>query len=98
MTNPFSDDVIAAITKHMNHDHAADGLVMCQGVGGFPDASAARMDDFDGDGADFVVTVDEVEKPCRIAWAHGLSERKEVRPEIVRIYHESRRILGLPES
>ncbi|CAM3399429.1 DUF2470 domain-containing protein [Stackebrandtia soli] len=97
MTNPFEPDVIAAITRHMNHDHGADTLVMCRGTGGHPTATAARMDGFDATGGDFVVTVDDTELPCRIAWAEPLSERKEVRPEIVRIYQESRALLGLDD-
>ncbi|HIW61575.1 MAG TPA: DUF2470 domain-containing protein [Candidatus Stackebrandtia excrementipullorum] len=82
----------------MNEDHAADTLVMCQGVGGHTKASAARMVDFDGTGADFSVTVEGVEVPLRIAWERPLSERAEVRPEIVRIYHASREKLGLPDT
>lgn len=93
--NPFQDTVIAAITKHMNEDHHADTLVICQGVGGHTSATAARMDTFDGTGAEFTTTVNGVETPLRIAWSRALSERAEVRPEIVRIYHESRGILGL---
>lgn len=96
--NPFDDSVIAAITKHMNQDHAADTLVICQGVGGHADATAARMDTFDATGADFTTTVDGVEIPLRIAWSKPLSRRPEVRPEIVRLYHESRAKLGLPAA
>lgn len=93
--NPFAPEVIAAITKHMNHDHTDDTLVICRGVGGHPEATAAMMDRFDADGADFTVTVAETQLPLRIAWSQPLSERAEVRPEIVRMYHESRAKLGL---
>jgi len=87
--NPFAPDVIAAITKHMNHDHAADTLVICQGEGGRPAATAARMVAFDGTGGDYVVTVDGAEEKIRIPWEKPLSERAEVRPEIVRLYRAS---------
>jgi len=93
--NPFQDNVIAAITKHMNHDHSADTLVICRGVGGHTSATSARMDTFDGTGAEFTTTVNGVATPLRIAWSRPLSERAEVRPEIVRIYNESRGLLGL---
>lgn len=96
--NPFDDSVIAAITRHMNEDHAADTLVICRGVGGHPAATAARMDTFDGTGADFTTTVDGVEVPLRITWSQPLSQRAEVRPEIVRMYHESRAKLGMPAA
>lgn len=95
MSNPFGEDVIAAITRHMNHDHAADTLVICRGEGGHPEATAARMTGFDGDGGDFVVTVDGEESPLRIPWERPLRERPEVRPEIVRLYRASVEKLGL---
>ncbi|HEY1175819.1 MAG TPA: DUF2470 domain-containing protein [Phytomonospora sp.] len=93
MSNPFAPEVIAAITRHMNHDHAADTLLICRGVGGMPTATAARMTGFDGDGGDYAVTVDGVEEPLRILWERPLRERPEVRPEIVRLYRESARVL-----
>ncbi|GIG67153.1 DUF2470 domain-containing protein [Phytomonospora endophytica] len=89
MSNPFTADVIAAITKHMNHDHADDTLLICRGVGGRPTATAARMLTFDGDGGDYAVTVDGTEEEIRIPWERPLRERPEVRPEIVRLYRES---------
>jgi heme oxygenase len=91
--NPFEPKVIAAICHHMNTDHAADTLVICQGSGGRRDAEAARMTGFDGDGADFAATVDGTDVPIRIAWAAPLSERAEVRPEIVRLFTESKAAL-----
>lgn len=91
--NPFEPKVIAAICHHMNHDHAADALLICRGAGGRPDAHAARMTGFDGDGADFKAAVGEDEVPIRIDWARPLTERAEVRPEIVRIFTESKALL-----
>ena len=96
MSNPFAADVIAAITRHMNHDHAADTLVICRGVGGRPAATDARMDGFDADGADFTAIVDDVPVPVRISWSRPVGERAQVRPEIVRLYDESRAALGMP--
>lgn len=95
--NPFAPEVIAAITKHMNHDHTDDTLVICRGVGGRPDATAATMDSFDGDGADFTATVADAPVSIRIRWARPLSQRAEVRPEIVRIFRESQARLNLPD-
>ncbi|GLZ81655.1 hypothetical protein Afil01_64620 [Actinorhabdospora filicis] len=89
MSNPFAPEVIEAITHHMNTDHIADTLVICQGAGGRPDAEDARMTGFDATGADFAVTAAGVESAVRIAWARPLSERAEVRPEIVRLYKSS---------
>lgn len=91
--NPFAPKVIAAICHHMNTDHAADTLVICQGAGGRRAAASARMTGFDGEGADFAALVDGAEVPVRIAWATPLSERAEVRPEIVRLFTESKAAL-----
>ncbi|MFG3341855.1 biliverdin-producing heme oxygenase [Glycomyces sp. NPDC048151] len=88
--NPFEPKVIAAICHHMNTDHVADTLVICQGAGGQRDAATARMTGFDGEGADFAAVVDGAEVPVRINWAGPLSERAEVRPEIVRLFTESK--------
>jgi heme oxygenase len=88
--NPFAPKVIAAICHHMNTDHAADTLVICRGAGERPDAESARMTGFDGTGADFAALVGGEEVPIRIPWAAPLSERAEVRPEIVRIFTESK--------
>jgi heme oxygenase len=91
--NPFAPKVIAAICHHMNHDHADDTLVICRGTGGQPAAETARMTGFDGDGADFAAVVSGKEVAIRIDWAAPLSERAEVRPEIVRIFTESKEAL-----
>ena len=91
--NPFGEDVVTAICRHMNEDHSADTLVICQGAGGRPEASAARMTGLDGDGGDYVVTVGGREEPVRILWSRRLTERAEVRPEVVRLFTESRELL-----
>ncbi|GAA1685155.1 hypothetical protein GCM10009830_35670 [Glycomyces endophyticus] len=88
--NPFDPKVVAAICHHMNHDHAEDTLVICRGAGGRPEAASARMTGFDGEGADFAAAVDGGEVAIRVAWARPLTERAEVRPEIVRIFTESK--------
>jgi heme oxygenase len=92
--NPFEPKVVAAICHHMNVDHADDTLVICRGTGGQPEAHAARMTGFDGDGADFAAAVNGSEVAIRIGWAQPLTERTEVRPEIVRIFTESKERLG----
>lgn len=94
--NPFSSDVIEAVCSHMRGDHGKDTLVMCQGVGGHPKATEAEMISLDGIGGDYRISVPEGEKTIRIPWARPLTERAEIRPEVVRIYQESCRTLGLP--
>lgn len=92
-SNPFDPAAITAVCRHMNDDHADDTLVICRGAGGRPEADSARMTAMDGDGADFTVTVEGREERIRIPWARRLTERAEVRPEVVRLFTESRRVL-----
>lgn len=95
MTDPFTPDVIEAIMRHMNGDHADDCRVICQGLGGQPTASAAVMSGMDADGMDFVATVDGEQVPLRIAFTARLSERKQVRAEAARMYREACAALGI---
>ncbi|MFJ6197347.1 DUF2470 domain-containing protein [Micromonospora sp. NPDC092111] len=92
---PFGPDVVGAVSRHMNEDHAADALLICRTLGGCPTATRARTTGLDGDGMDFVVTVDGVDVPIRVPFAHRLTERAEIRREVVRMYREACRHLGI---
>ncbi|HEU5129956.1 MAG TPA: biliverdin-producing heme oxygenase [Glycomyces sp.] len=97
-TNPFGPEAVAAVCRHMNDDHADDTLVICRGAGGRPEAAAARMTGLDGDGGDYAVTVDGREEPLRIPWGRRLTERPEIRTEVVRLFTESRRLLDAADA
>ena len=92
---PFSPDVVAAVTGHMNGDHPEDTLIICRALGGEPEATAARMTGLDAEGGDYVVTVAGNERTLRIPWAEPLTERAQIRQEVVRMYRESCVELGL---
>ncbi|GAA2453359.1 DUF2470 domain-containing protein [Actinomadura vinacea] len=94
--DPFGEDVVRQITRHMNQDHAEDCATICRALGGRPGAAAARMTGLDADGIDFAATVDGVEVPVRIPWSERLTERAQVRREVVRMATEARQALGLP--
>jgi putative heme iron utilization protein len=93
VSNPFDQAVVDAVRKHMNTDHADDTLVMVRGVGGRPDATAARMTGLDGEGGEYAVVVDGAEETIRIPWSRPISERPEIRAEVVRLFEESRELL-----
>lgn len=93
--NPFGPDVIAAITRHMNDDHPDDNLLIVRGLGGQHAAASARMSGLDGLGADFVAEVDGGEAAVRIPWSRELTERREVRVEVVRMYNDACAALGI---
>ncbi|PDP88815.1 hypothetical protein CQJ94_03470 [Glycomyces fuscus] len=93
-SNPFSPEVVAAVTAHMNGDHPEDTLLICRALGGLPGADAARMTGLDGDGGDYAVTVDGTEHAVRVPWARPLTERAQIRAEVVRMYREACEKLG----
>ncbi|MCF2526086.1 DUF2470 domain-containing protein [Yinghuangia soli] len=93
--NPFGPDVVAAITKHMNDDHPDDNLLIVRGLGGQKDATAATMTGLDGLGADFTAVVEGAGTAVRIPWERELTERREVRVEVVRLYNEACAALGI---
>lgn len=95
MTDPFTSDVIAAIMRHMNGDHADDCRVICQGLGGQPRATDAAMSGMDADGMDFLATVDGAPVPVRIPFTERLTERRQVRVQAARMYREACAVLGI---
>lgn len=87
---PFTPDVVAAILRHMNDDHAADSLLIVR-ANGRPDAATVRMTGLDATGGDFTATLpDGGEAAVRIPWSHTLTERAQVRAEVVRLFAEAR--------
>lgn len=95
MTDPFPPEVVAAIMRHMNGDHADDSGVIVRGLGGQPDASSARMSGMDADGMDFEATVDGQPTPVRIPFTERLTERRQVRGEAARMYRDACAKLGV---
>ncbi len=53
------------------------------------------MSGMDADGMDFVAVVDGVEVPVRIPFSERLTERRQVRGEAARMYHEACAVLGV---
>lgn len=91
----FSEEVVAAVMRHMNVDHAEDSLLICRSLGGQPDASSARMMGMDEHGIDFGATVEGKDVAIRVPWTETLSERAQVRVEVVRMYQEACASLGI---
>jgi putative heme iron utilization protein len=85
----FGPDVVAAVCRHMNDDHPDDSLLICRTLGGRPAATAATMTGLDADGADFEVTVDGRPEHVRLPWSTTLTERPQIRLEVVRMYEQA---------
>jgi len=91
---PFTDDVVRQIMRHMNDDHAADCLTICRALGGRPGATSARMTGLDAEAIEFAVSDGGVEQHVRIPFGERLTERVQVRHEVVRMTEEARAALS----
>lgn len=94
--SPFSPEVVAAIARHMNDDHVEDNVTICRGLGGQPGTTAATMTGMTPDGIEFAATVDGTATPVVIPWSEPITERAQVRMEVVRMHTEAAAALGLP--
>lgn len=92
----FPPEVVAGVMKHMNEDHPADSLVICQALGGRPQAASAVVTGLDRDAIEFLVVVGGGTQTLRLPWSHRLGERAQIRAEVVRMYRESCEALGIP--
>jgi hypothetical protein len=97
MTQGFDDAALTGVLRHMNGDHADDNLLIVRAFSPESEVIAATMIGFDGDGGDWraqPLTGDEF--VVRVPWPRGpITERAEVRREIVALYDESCRRLGI---
>ena len=76
--SPFSPEVVAAIARHMNEDHAEDNVVICRGLGGRPGTTAATMTGMTHAGLVFSAIVDGAATEVVIPWAEPITERAQV--------------------
>lgn len=96
MPHAFDDAALAGVLGHMNDDHTEDNLLIARAFGP-SDAQSAAMTGFDGEGGEWSVTrADGTVFLLRVPWPQGpITERREVRREIVALYDESCRRLGI---
>ena len=96
MTFRFDDDVVAAVLRHMNGDHTGDNLLITRAFAPDLEIVAATMSGFDGDGGDWRAETDAGPVEVRVAWLGGaIDERPAVRREVVALYDEACRRLGV---
>lgn len=91
--DPFPPEVVAQIMRHMNDDHAADSLLIVRALGGRRDAETVRMSGMDADGIDFTVGDGTA---VRVRFSRRLTQRAEVRREVVDLYRRACQVLGVP--
>lgn len=97
MTFRFDESVVAAVLRHMNGDHTDDNLLIARAFGAGGDVVSATMTGFDGDAGDWLaVHADGTTVDVRVPWPGGpIGERPAVRREVVALYDEACRRLGV---
>ncbi|MFT4158176.1 MAG: DUF2470 domain-containing protein [Microbacterium sp.] len=98
MTHIFDTAIVSAVLRHMNGDHADDNLLIVGAFAGIPadEIADAVMMGFDGDGGIWSYTRQGAASEIRIPWPGGsISERPEVRREVVALYDLACERLGI---
>lgn len=98
MPHIFDTDVVAAILRHMNGDHTDDNLLIARAFAARaePEITAAVMIGLDGDGGVWQITRAGADEELRVPWPSGaISERPEVRREVVALYDAACERLGI---
>lgn len=94
-TRVFSDEIIAAVTGHMNGDHNDDNLLIARAFGNEA-ASSATMTTLDHLGGTWVYDLDGAEHELLVPWPGGeIRERPEIRREVVKLYDAACSTLGV---
>jgi hypothetical protein len=90
----FPADVVAAVLSHMNDDHRDDNLLIARAFGD-PNATTATMTTLDTRGGTWVYSVGDDARELTVPWTAEISERPEIRREIVRLYDVACERLGI---
>lgn len=90
----FSPTVIAAVLAHMNSDHNDHNLVIARAFGA-ADAASARMVSLDHRGGTWSYTAAGMDRELTLAWSREISERFDIRQEIVARYDAACVTLGI---
>lgn len=85
----FSSEVVAAVCRHLDDDHAADTLLIARALGGCPGAEAARAVGVDSAALHLLATVDGVERPVAVAFPFPVTERPQIRVAVVALYERA---------
>jgi hypothetical protein len=100
MTMPhfFDSDVVDAILRHMNGDHADDNILIARAFATASDVpiTDAVMTDLDGDGGVWRITRAGIPEELRVPWPGGpIDSRPAIRREVVALYDLACERLGV---
>ncbi|WP_068166447.1 DUF2470 domain-containing protein [Rhodococcus phenolicus] len=90
----FDAAVVAAVTGHMNDDHADDNLLIVRAFAE-PTATAAHMTDLDTESGLWQVTSGHGEHTVRVPWLEPATDRAAIRGAVVALYHAACERLGV---
>jgi hypothetical protein len=89
-TDPFDPEIVLAVLRHMNEDHAHDSLLIVRTLGAQPSATSVVLTSIDPDGATFkamLPTGDSID--VILGWSHPVHDRPQFRGEFARWYQEA---------
>lgn len=96
----FDPAIVEAVLHHMNDDHADDNLLIARAFGD-RQAQSARMVGVDGSAGYWSYSVSPAgnapaeQLDVRVAWPDAITERAEIRREIVALYDRACNELGV---
>lgn len=90
----FDEATVTAVLAHMNGDHPDDNLLITRAFGD-PDAESAVMIGLDGDAGTWSYTIAGAARDLSVPWSHAISERPEIRREVVVLYDTACAKLGV---
>ena len=82
----FPREVVDAVCRHMDDDHAQDALLIVRALGGRPDASAARTTSVDALGIDFEARTPDGPVQVRVPFDAPATERADLRGAVVALH------------
>jgi Protein of unknown function (DUF2470) len=91
----FPPETVAAVLAHMNSDHNDDNLLIVRAFGD-RDATHAAMTTLDHRGGTWTYAAAGMDRELTLPWTAEISERPEIRREIVVLYDRACGVLGLP--
>jgi hypothetical protein len=91
----FGPDVVSAVARHMNADHAGDSLLIVRALGGVPAATEAEMAGMTVAGIQFRAHVGDDSTIVEVRWSEPITTRAQVRVDVVRMYHDACAALGI---
>ena len=97
MTFEFDDAVQAGVLRHMNGDHGDDNMLIARAFTPGAEITGSVMTGFDGESGRWTASLaDGGSAEVTVPWPGGpISERPAVRREIVALYDEACRRLGI---